>query len=558
MFRARSYIVFLLFAFAYLVLSGRLFFLQVMNFEKYSTMALEQHNKIIKIDPVRGAIYDRFMEPLAVNLDTISIYADPRMVDDPASTSDALADKLGLDRDVIFKRLSSGKGFVWIKRKIDHQEIDEAKKIKLKGVFFVTESKRIYPNDTFASHMIGYSGIDNNGLEGLELIYDQKLKGAPGYRHFMRDARLKPVLFDDKASMRAENGENLVLTVDSVVQYIVEEEILKMVEKFNCSSATIAVMEPSTGKMLALANYPNCDLNKYPESPSENRKNISVASVYEPGSAFKIVTASAAIDTDIVKPTDVFNCENGNYNICGRILHDVHPYGNMQYSEVIAKSSNIGTVKSAIKVGPKILFEYIKKFGFGEVTGIDLPGEIPGLVRAPSVWSKSDITTVPIGQGIAVTSMQLLAATAVIANGGMLVKPYIVEKITTMDGEVVEEFAPEIKRRVLKESTALVIKDFLEKVVLEGTGKTASSKIVSICGKTGTAQRVNPAGGYYSDRYQSTFVGFAPKDDPSICMVVTAEDAHPLHYGGTVAGPTFKNITEKIVQYLENNKQKKK
>lgn len=557
MYKVRQYIVFFIFIFFFVALSGRLFYIQILNYDKFYQMAKEQHEKTMKIDPVRGSIYDRFLEPLAVNFDIPSVFADPRsIVSDDAKqyTAKCLADILGVDEKNVYRKLLKDKAFVWIKRKVSPLKADLLKKKKLKGVHFINESKRIYPNDKLASHIIGFAGMDNNGLEGLELAYDDELKGKPGFRHFVRDARLKPVLFDDENSLPAKNGDNIVLTIDSVVQYIVEEEIEKMAKKFNAKNASILIMDPFTGRILAMANYPTYDLNNFSETPNIVRKNSAVSSVFEPGSVFKAVTASAVLNEGIVNPLEKIYCERGDYNVRRRVLHDYHPYGDLTFKKVISKSSNIGTVKAAMKLGEKKLFKYIKSFGFGEKTGIDIPGEVAGLSRHPDEWSRSDITTIPIGQGIAVTPLQLLAALAVIANDGYLVRPYIVERVTTVEGITIRETTPEIKRKVLRPETCKIMKDILSDVVRTGTGRKAASEKYEICGKTGTAQKVSPDGGYYKDKYYATFIGFAPKEHPQICMVVTTDEPHPIHFGGSVAAPTFKVIAERVLEYLGSNR----
>ena len=550
MFRARQYLIFL-FLVAFLAsLLLRLFYLQVVNFERFSSMAREQHNRVIEIEPRRGTIFDRYMEPLAINLDTPSVYCDPRSIKNKEYTAEAVSSVLGVDKDNLLRKLHKDKAFVWVKRKVDKEEASSLKEMNLEGVHSITESKRKYPNDNMASHVMGFVSIDNDGLEGIEILFDEKLKGKSGWRHLIRDARMRTVLFNEKDSIPAQNGHNIILTIDGVVQYIAEEELKKMVRKFNASSGTVIVMEPSTGKILAMANYPDYDINYFSEAPKELMKNTATSSVYEPGSVFKIVTAGAALEEEAITLDESLYCENGEYRVGGRILHDYHAYGRLTFSKVISKSSNIGTVKVAQRLGEETLYDYITKFGFGKKTGIDLPGEVGGISRPPSIWSRSDITTIPIGQGIAVTPLQLACAISVIANGGELMKPYIVDKITTWEGAVEEKFSPVVRGRVLSEETCEELKEPLSEVVKSGTGRRARSKEYTSCGKTGTALMVNPNGGYYPDKYYATFIGFAPAENPLISVVIVAKDPHPAHFGGTVAGPTFKNITERTLQYL--------
>ncbi|MEA3489138.1 MAG: penicillin-binding protein 2 [Candidatus Omnitrophota bacterium] len=550
MFRIRRFLVFF-FLIAFLTaLLVRLFYLQVLRFHNFSEMASEQHNQVRRIEPRRGTIFDRNMEPLAINLDTPSVYCDPREVRDKERAAELLSRVLNMDSRVLSERLKRDKAFIWVKRKVSVSEEEEVRKLGIKGVYLVNESKRNYSSESMASHVIGFAGIDNEGLEGIELMFDADLRGQPGWRRLLRDARMRTVLYNERESIPPQNGCNLVLTIDSVIQYIVEDELERMVKKYHASGASAIVMDPSTGKILAMANYPDHDLNSYRDTPRELIKNAAISSVYEPGSVFKIVTASAALDEKAVELDDTIHCGNGEYRSGGRILHDYHGYGKLSFLEVIAKSSNIGTVKVAQELGSEKVYEYIRKFGFGEKTGIDLPGEISGLSRPPGIWSRSDITTIPIGQGIAVTPIQLACAVSVISNGGYLMRPYIVDRITSWDGRVLRTFEPLARRRVLSGETCGKMKDIMRNVVTIGTGRRARSRFYDTCGKTGTAQMVNPEGGYYPDKYHATFIGFAPMEEPAISVVVTAHDPHPVYFGGSVAGPTFRKIVERSLQYM--------
>ncbi len=516
-------------------------------------MAKEQHNQVIKIEARRGTIYDRYMEPLAINLDVMSVYADPRSISDKNYVAEVLSEHLGLGYDPVRKKLDKDKAFVWIKRKIDPDVADGLRAMKIKGVHFLLESKRKYPNDNMASHVIGFAGIDNDGLEGLELLLDSKLKGTSGWRHLIRDARRRTVLFNDAESIPPKNGYNALLTIDGVIQYIAEDELRKMSVKHNVESAMCVVMDPYSGRVLAMANYPDYNLNESYKSSRDVRKNLSVSNIFEPGSVFKIIAASAILNEGVKDLDDVIDCENGAYEVARRTLHDYHPYDEITFKEVIAFSSNIGTVKASQELGEDKLYEYISRFGFGEKTGIDLMGEVSGISRPPSVWSRSDITTIPIGQGIAVTAIQMAVATSAIANGGYLMQPFILEKITSWEGNIFKEFTPRMKREILSQETCDKMKEAMHMAVTDGTGRKANSKLYEVCGKTGTAQMVNPNGGYYDNKYYATFVGFAPMNKPALVIVVIAKDPHPVHFGGSVAGPAFKDIAERSLKYLSSN-----
>jgi cell division protein FtsI (penicillin-binding protein 3) len=517
-------------------------------------MAAEQHNRVIRIGPRRGALYDTNMEPLAISLDTASVYSDSRNVKEKEHVADVLSGALDLGRETILERLNRDKSFVWLKRKMSEKTALKVKKFGLEGIHFIDESKRYYPNDDMAAHVIGFAGMDNEGLEGIELEYDEKLKGKSGWRYLVKDARRRTVLYNEKDSIPPQNGYNIILTIDSVIQFIAEEELKKMVSKFHAGSASVIVMDPFSGKVLAMANYPDYDPNSLNEVPTMHIKNASVSSVFEPGSVFKIVTASAALNEKAFALDDRVYCENGSYNVGRRVLHDFHRYGDLSFKEVITRSSNIGTVKIARQLGEETVYKYIERFGFGKKTGIDLPGEVSGISRRPDVWSRSDITTIPIGQGIAVTPVQLACAISVIANGGYLVKPQLVDQIMTWEGKFYSGRVSPVKTQILDRETCEKMKDVLREAVTDGTGKRADSGLYQTCGKTGTAQMVNPKGGYYPNKYNAAFIGFAPKEKPIVAIVVVAHDPHPVYFGGSVAAPAFKKIAERTLQYLESGK----
>jgi cell division protein FtsI (penicillin-binding protein 3) len=477
--------------------------------------------------------------------------------EEKSRTAAILARELELDEEWVETRLNRDKAFIWIKRKVQSKIADRLKRLDLKGVYFLDESKRKYPNDSLASHIIGFAGMDNKGLEGIERDQDRFLKGSPGWRHIVRDAKRRTVLFNEESSIPAMNGNNLILTIDAVIQYIVEDELAKMSRKFNVSGASCIVMDPYTGKILAMANYPGYDLNKYYLAPRDIMKNISISNIYEPGSVFKIITASAALNEGIIGLDEEIFCENGECRLGGRILHDYHAYGDLSFEDVIVNSSNIGTVKVAQVLGEEKLFKYIQEFGFGHKTGIDISGEVSGISRPPSTWSKSDITTIPIGQGIAVTALQLVRAMSVIANGGYLMRPYLIEAVTSHEGEILKEFNPQNEGVVIQTDVCEKLRKVLKKVIAEGTGRYAKSKIYDLCGKTGTAQMVNPEGGYFENKYNASFLGFGPAEFPKICIVVTAFDPHPVHFGGVVAGPAFRNIAERTLKYLSSMTEEK-
>jgi cell division protein FtsI (penicillin-binding protein 3) len=450
-------------------------------------------------------------------------------------------------------RLYRKKSFIWLARKISPEQSAAIKKLNLKGINFIKESKRCYPNSYLASQIIGFAGLDNVGLEGLELYYNSYLKGESGWALFLRDARQKRLSLGEKV-ISARDGYDLVLTIDEIIQYIAERELDKAYKTHHAKGATIIVMDPHTGAILALASRPSFDLNNPVRANKDEIRDRAICDLFEPGSVFKIVTASAALEEKKVTEEDKFFCENGAYKVGPHILHDHRPHGTLTFREVIEQSSNIGTVKVAQMLGPDMLYRYIKLYGFGSKSGIDLPGEIPGMIREPRLWSKISIAAVPIGQEVGATALQLVAAISVIANGGQLMKPYLVHQIQDKHAEVIKKFSPTLVHKVISLDTALRLKKILTGVVEEGTGKLAKIEGFSAAGKTGTAQKLELNGTYSHDKFVASFIGFAPAEDPLVAIVVMVDEPHPAYFGGVVAAPVFKNVAGDVLKYIQTNK----
>lgn len=510
-----------------------------------------QHNVTIELSPKRGFILDRNLKPLALSLKADSVYAVARDVKNKREVAKELSEILNRDEEVLYERLTRDKQFVWLARKVS---VDVARKVQalgINGISLIDETKRFYTGGFLASHVIGFVGIDNAGLEGLELLYDRYLKGAAGEKSIARDAKGRQLPFLVRRHIPPVDGCDLILTIDEVIQHITEEALEKIYKKYNAKAATAIVMNPKNGDILAMANYPNYDLNDFASSDAISRKNTAVSSYFEPGSVFKIVTASACLEEKSTSFEKVFYCEKGSWYVRGHILHDHRPHAELTFREVIEKSSNIGTVKAAMLLGEENLYKYIKLFGFGEETGINLPGEIPGVIRPPDKWSRYSITAIPMGHEIAATPIQLAYAASAIANKGILVKPRIVSKIIDSNGQTIREFMPAVKRRVISEETALKVTKLLEGVILRGTGKRARIPDYRAAGKTGTASKIEPSGRYSKTRYMASFVGFAPVDDPAIVVCVMVDEPRPQYFGGTVAAPVFKEITDATLRYLQ-------
>ncbi len=481
------------------------------------------------------------------------MYADPRHMKprDKQKAMSQLPSILQVSSGVVHEQLSRDKYFVWLARKLSPQIVENIKALKIGGLGFVKESKRYYPDQVLAAHVIGFSGMDNAGLEGLEMYYDRYLKGTAGWSQMVRDAKQRPLLLET-GFIPAKDGKSLVLTIDETIQFIAENALDKAFEKHNAKGASIIVLNPKTGEILALANRPTFNLSSPGSSSPDSRRNRALSDMYEPGSVFKIVTAAAALEEGKVSETDKFFCEHGSYRVANHILHDHGSHGTLTFVEVIEQSSNIGTTKVAQLLGPGTIYKYAKAFRFGSLTGIRFPGEVSGRLKPTSQWSKTSIGAVPIGQEVTVTALQLACAIAAIANDGVYMQPFVVKSIQDQNGEVIEEFKPRVVSEVITKETAGRLKRILTGVVDRGTGKMAQIKGVTVAGKTGTAQKV--VGGTYShSAFYASFIGFAPVEDPQIAMVVVFDDPKGTYYGGTVAAPVFKEVAENALKYLNSN-----
>ena len=542
--------VFFIFLFLLLLVSARLCYIQFFKYSYLKSLAKKQHEFFVELEPRRGTIYDRKFRPQALNIAVDSLFADPKSIKNKEAAVQKLSSILRLDPAYLKSRIFRDKSFVWVARKLSSDEASQIKAFNIKGLGFIKESKRCYPNGYLASHVMGFVGMDNAGLEGAESRYDAYLKGVPGWGVFLGDARQKKLDLPEGLVM-PKDGNNLVLTIDEVIQYIAERELDNVFKTSHAKQATIIVMDPRTGQILALANRPAYDLNDAGKADPSVRKNHSICDLFEPGSVFKIVTASAAIEEGKVAETDRFFCENGSYRQANRILHDHTSHGWLTFQEVIEQSSNIGTSKIAQKLGPDIIYKYIKLFGFGSPRGIDLPGEISGMIKPPKYWSSTSIGAVPIGQEVGVTVMQLACAISAIANGGLLMKPYVVKEITDINGETIREFSPQVSNRVISPESAQRVRAILTGVVDNGTGKLAAIEGVKVAGKTGTAQKLDPDGRYSHNKFVGSFIGFAPADNPVIAVCVVVDEPHPYYYGGVVCAPAFKRVVTDVLNYLE-------
>ena len=534
------------------ILWGRCVVLQVVDPHHYAATAATQQRSIQTLRPSRGAIYDRTGRPLATSIPVPSVFANARVVIAKQVVAQQLAKVVGRNAGMVQHRLEQDKGFVWIARQVTPAAAPALLTFRKSGIDTMEEPKRFYPQGKTASHILGFTDIDQRGLEGIELLFNGVLRGQHGWRQTLRDAKGDLLLGPWTTQTLPVEGFNLVLTIDSVVQHVAEETLAWGVKKYHAKGGSVIVMEPFSGAILAMANEPSFDPNEPGEAPAEARRNRTVTDMFEPGSIFKIVTASALLDEGRIRPDETIFCENGSYAIRGgHVIHDHTPHGTLSFHDVIKFSSNIGTAKAAQRLTPEELYHYIQAFGFGRRTGVDVPGEVGGMVNEPAWWSKLSPFIIPFGQEVAVTPMQLAVMTAVVANGGLRVVPHVVDRIQTAEGRVVRSAAVAEPVRVLSPQTAATVQQMLTSVVESGTGQLANVQGLTVAGKTGTAQKIEPTGRYSHSRFVASFVGYGPVPDSTFVIVVNIDEPRPLYFGGVVAAPIFKRIIEQLTSYWQ-------
>ncbi|MBN2483684.1 MAG: penicillin-binding protein 2 [Candidatus Omnitrophica bacterium] len=510
-------------------------------------MARKQYNSIVSITGGRGRIYDAKDRILATNITSYSVYADPQIVTDKEHTARILAEELSLDKDDVLEKLNRSRRFVWIKRQIPWPEKEAVEEHNLPGVGLRRKIKRFYPQKTIAAHVLGMVDIDNQGLEGIELKYDEVLRGKEGFIQRFKDSAARGLIFLPE-SLTPQEGADVYLTLDGQIQYWAEKYLAETIDKFGAKGGSVVVLDTQSGGVLALVNFPDFNPNKPGSSQASERKNQALTDMFEPGSVFKIVTLIAALNEGAFNEDDMFFCENGEYKIPGTVLHDYHPYGNLSFREVFSKSSNIGVAKIAQSLGKNTLYRYIKKLQFAKATGIDLPGEINGFMKEPNQWSKTSGYIVPIGQEVGVTLIQLAQAMSIIVSEGELIQPYVVKKVVH---EHYTNEIPPIKKNVLSPRVCERAKAVLIDVVENGTGRSAWIEGALVGGKTGTAQKFDVSIRRYSpNKYRASFVGFIEKEDISLVIAISIDEPRKSHLGGTVAAPLFGMIGKETLRYL--------
>jgi cell division protein FtsI (penicillin-binding protein 3) len=551
-FKVRIIFISSLLFFFFVLIVGRMFQLQVLKKEQLYKLAAQQQQVQIPFVSKRGTIYDRKENEMAVSIEVDSVYADPQKVVDVGRTANDFISVLQIDREELRQRLKSHRSFEWIQRKISPKETTEIKALNLPGIYFLKENRRFYPNSQLAAHIIGFVGLDSKGLEGVEFKYDALLNGRDRVWTMERDALGREIMMGDPLFEQEDHHKNIFLTLDKHIQHVAETELSRAVQKWGAKGGIVIAIEPQTGKILAMASYPFFNPNQFIQYQPKFWRNRAISDAFEPGSLFKTFLAAAALEERVVQLSDSFFCENGSYSVYDRTIHDHTKHGWLTFQQIIKFSSNIGASKVGEKMGKERFYQYICAFGFGEKTRVDLPGEGKGIVHHPRYWPPVALDTISFGQGISVTGIQLVAALSAIANGGFLMKPYIVEKITDEKGEVSQSFQPEAVRRVISEETAKKMTALLKATTEKGgTGEEAVPAGYEVAGKTGTAQKVEPLlGGYSEDRFNSGFMGFAPADEPKIVLLVVIDEPRGSSYGGVVAAPVFKAIMEKVLPYL--------
>jgi len=540
----------LIFCFSFLIIFAKALYIQVYKKEWLSHEASKQYIEYYKAPAIRGIIYDRLMHEMAVTIDSYSVFAHPSQIQDNKQTAQKISRYLKMPPKSIIQKLSSDKSFVWIKRQVDPQQANKIEEQKLSGINVVPEPGRAYPNKSLAAQVIGFTGIDGNGLEGLEYYYNSSLAGKQFISERKKDAFGRGFLPTD-GSVNKTIGQHIVLTIDQKIQYFCETILKETVTEYKAKSAYAIVMKPDSGTILAMAHHPTFNPNIFSTFKPVRWRNKAVTDTFEPGSTMKIFVAAAALESKKCDSNSIFFCENGSYMIGRKTIHDSHPYSWLTLQQIIQHSSNIGAVKIGELLGAQYLYKMLKQFGFGSKTDIDCPAEATGSLMSYDLWTPLDQGVICFGHSISVSAIQLLTAACAIANGGYLMKPFLVHKILSADGKVIHEKKPQRIRRVISQQTAYQVRKIMQTVVTsDGTGEKAAMDSYAVCGKTGTSRKINSSGTYARNLYIASFLGFVPAEKPEIAILVVVDEPEEGYYGGQVAAPAFKRIAYKTLQYL--------
>ena len=530
----------------------KLFSLQFLRSEQLQTSARAQQQQVITLDARRGLLYDRNGRELARSIEVDSLYGVPAQIEDPARTAAALAPALGIDRAAIpalAEKLTGDKLFVWARRKISPKTRSDIEALSITGIGFVKEHKRFYPHGRLAAHVLGWVGMDNKGMDGIELALDERLGGTNGQFFALRDARR--ALFLKETRREPTPGNSVVLSIDQTIQHFAERELSRAIAETGSRAGSVIVMHPDTGDVLAMASEPTYSPNTASLFPEESRKNRAVVDAYEPGSTFKLITIAAALERGLVDPSELFDCQNGSIRVGRSLIRDHKRFGILTASQILERSSNVGAIKIGLRLNPFDFHATIDHFGFGRKTGIALPGEARGLVREPGSWSGLSQASLSFGQEMALTPVQLVTAVNAVATGGLLRPPRLVLREVAPDGSIVSETLPGPERRVADESTMRTLTRMMTGVIEEGTATSAQIPGYSIAGKTGTAQKIGEDGRYSQDRFVASFVGFVPASRPALTILVVLDEPRGrLYHGGDIAAPVFQRIAMPSLRYL--------
>ena len=545
----KKWIRFRIYLVAFVIIIGlgtilaRAYQLQVWERDKLKAMARADISGMIHLPPQRGSIYDREGHELAISVELGSIYAHPGLVKEKVSVSKKISKILNLSTKKVLSQLRSDSGFIWVERKVAPESAEKIKELKLLGVGVITEAGRFYPGREIAAHLIGFTGADNQGLEGLEKCYDQDLKGPPNTYIQKRDAIGRP-FYLERYNTSKRKMHHLYLTIDKDIQYKAQQVLRVAVEKSKAKSGQCVVMDPNTGEILAMAVAPSFNPNIFWKYEPEQWRNRVITDCYEPGSTIKAFLLAAALEEGVVSPLTTFYCEQGKMKIAKHTVNDTKPYGYLTVAQIVAYSSNIGAIKIGQKLGYQKFYEYLQKFGFGEKTGLDTIGERTGYIRTISDTRPVDQATIYFGQGMSSSSIQLITAMSVIANGGKLVRPYLVRAVKDQNGHITKSNTPYVVRRVLSPSVAKRVTRILEGVVTEkGTAPKAAIEGFQVAGKTGTSQKIDQRTKAYSNHdYIALFIGFVPANNPKLAILVMVDEPRGNPYGGLVAGPVFSEL----------------
>jgi cell division protein FtsI (penicillin-binding protein 3) len=525
--------------------AARLYYFQVIQYTELLGRAQRQQQRTIEVAPQRGIIYDRQMNPLAMSLGVDSVFAVPSELTEPQMVASLLAPVLGVESGELREHFQASHSFCWVKRRVTPKEAARVRDLNLKGIYFQRETKRFYPKANLAAQAIGYVGLDDKGLGGIEYALDEQIKGKPGRVLLASDARRRTF---NSTGWQGIPGKNVLLTLDEKIQYIAEKALAEQVASAQAKGGVVIVQNPNTGEILALANQPTFDPNDIDASPAAARLDRAVGWIYEPGSTFKLVTLSAALEEHLTNPQEVINCQNGSIVLSGHTIHDHKRYGELSVTDVMVNSSDVGAIKLGLRLGEERFYRYIQAFGLGTKTDVELPGEERGLLKPPGRWSGISIGEMAMGQEVGVTPVQMVTAFSAIANGGILFQPRIVHDVFL--GAHHDALPPAKGRRVISAHTAETMRQILTAVVDRGTGKPAQLGGYTSAGKTGTAQKIDANGAYSKSQFVASFIGFAPATRPAVTILVVIDSPVGAHYGTEVAAPAFRSIAEQTLSYL--------